>query len=742
MLIITGLDFGRSTRRAPAAKMRPFIVLGLCLLVSSCSFVNPDARKNGYVARGEKYLAAGKLPEAQIEFQNALQIDPRFAEADYDLALTYRGMGNFESAYRAMSDAATLDPSNVRTQIGLADILIARRQLRQAESILTKALDADPRNGLGHAILGKEYTLSGKRPEAIQEFQKAIECDPARIENYAALAANYLAAGQGEKAERVYQQGIKANPASAQAQLFLGEYYLALRNMVAAEAALRTACRLDPHSIPLRFFLARILVLAGKQGEAEKTYTGLKEMAPDNPQAYRALGLFYVSIGEKDKAVTEFRSLSRSKPADLSVKSHLVETLLDLGRNAEAETVNREILRTNPNEPGALIAVGRILIAKQSYAEAVTALRQAVKSRPNSSTAYYFLGVGQQSLGLMDLAKSSFAHALKLEPGRTEAELALANLDVQTGDDPDALRLSERILKAHPGLPLAMVVRAQALIDNKEMGQGEAALKDALGNDPFYLPALAQVLKLCIVEGKAPQAVQELTELVKKRPENAGLYMLLAVGYFNLKDLNQSETNVRKAIRIDSHTPDAYTLLANIDIAKGQMQQAEKDLGVAIDTIPNNISNYIALGTCYERENRWEDAKRVYAKAHELAPDSPTIAIELAYLYLDHGGDANIAASLAQAAQKRMPNSPSAADALGWAYYKLGSAAISVDELEKCVRLFPKNPLYQYHLGMSYLAVRRVDAATRSLRTALNQDPNSPFAANIKGALQQAGEMR
>ena len=69
-------------------------VVGLTLLVTSCSFRNPNARKRQYVARGQKYLAAGKLQEAQIEFQNALQIDPRFAEADYELALTYKRLGN------------------------------------------------------------------------------------------------------------------------------------------------------------------------------------------------------------------------------------------------------------------------------------------------------------------------------------------------------------------------------------------------------------------------------------------------------------------------------------------------------------------------------------------------------------------------------------------------------------------------------------------------------------------------
>ena len=70
------------------------LALGLSLLFASCSFRNPNEQKRGYLNSGEKYLAAGKFKEAAIEFQNALQIDPRFAEADYQLAITYRSLVN------------------------------------------------------------------------------------------------------------------------------------------------------------------------------------------------------------------------------------------------------------------------------------------------------------------------------------------------------------------------------------------------------------------------------------------------------------------------------------------------------------------------------------------------------------------------------------------------------------------------------------------------------------------------
>ncbi len=96
----------------------------------------------------------------------------------------------------------------------------------------------------------------------------------------------------------------------------------------------------------------------------------------------------------------------------------------------------------------------------------------------------------------------------------------------------------------------------------------------------------------------------------------------------------------------------------------------------------------------------------------------------------------NAAVSLAQSARQKMPNSPITADALGWAYYKLGSTGPAIAQLKQSSEKVPGNPIYRYHLGMAYVAARRFDLAGQSLKTALKTDPNFPYAANARAALQ------
>src|SRR5271169_631928 len=111
------------------------------------------------------------------------------------------------------------------------------------------------------------------------------------------------------------------------------------------------------------------------------------------------------------------------------------------------------------------------------------------------------------------------------------------------------------------------------------------------------------------------------------------------------------------------------------------------------------------------------------------------VSDELAFLYLEHGGDVNVALALAQEAKQRLPNAPVTTEALGWVYYKLGSPESAIAQLKDSVQKVPNNPVFQYHLGMAYLASGHRDFARKSLQAALTNNPNFPYAASARASL-------
>ena len=152
---------------------------------------------------------------------------------------------------------------------------------------------------------------------------------------------------------------------------------------------------------------------------------------------------------------------------------------------------------------------------------------------------------------------------------------------------------------------------------------------------------------------------------------------------------------------------------------------------------PRNAANYLALGSWYARDGKWEETRKLWEKAHEVDPASPIAAGQLAFLYLDHGGDVSTAFSLAQTAKRAMPDSAPATDTLGWAYYKMGSPALAVSQLQQAVQKEPKNPIYLYHLAMADIGAGKSQAGKQLLEEVLQRSPNFVYAADARDALSK-----
>jgi Tfp pilus assembly protein PilF len=213
---------------------------------------------------------------------------------------------------------------------------------------------------------------------------------------------------------------------------------------------------------------------------------------------------------------------------------------------------------------------------------------------------------------------------------------------------------------------------------------------------------------------------------------------LLGLAQFSLKDYAQAETSAMRAIQLDPKTPGAYTLLARIELAKGSAENAKANLRKGIATFPGSTLNYMELAILFEHEGNWAEAKKLVEEAHRIDPAAPVVAAELAFLYLEHGGDVNTAVSLAQIAKRQMPNSSKTADLLGWAYCKLGSHATAITHLKEAVQKEPTNPIFQYHLATAYLGIGDHATARRIFQKVLKSDPEFRYAAEARTALQKA----
>jgi Flp pilus assembly protein TadD len=120
-----------------------------------------------------------------------------------------------------------------------------------------------------------------------------------------------------------------------------------------------------------------------------------------------------------------------------------------------------------------------------------------------------------------------------------------------------------------------------------------------------------------------------------------------------------------------------------------------------------------------------------------IRPEEALAGNNLAYLMLEHDGNVNVALTLAQTARRNLPNIPSSADTLGWAYFRNGAYSLAVQQFEEALKAAPSNAAYHYHLGMTYNKLNDVKRARNEFQKSIDLDPKAPSAEKSSRALSE-----
>ena len=145
----------------------------------------------------------------------------------------------------------------------------------------------------------------------------------------------------------------------------------------------------------------------------------------------------------------------------------------------------------------------------------------------------------------------------------------------------------------------------------------------------------------------------------------------------------------------------------------------------------------IVFATILHIQNNIEEARRRYQRVLAIDARSPVAANNLAWLYAESGGNLDVAVDLALTARAALPDQPAVNDTLGWVYYKKDRAEQAIAPLRESVAKDPRNPVYQYHLGLAYAKAGEKPKAREALEQALKLDKDFDGADDARRVLGQ-----
>ncbi|MEO6239252.1 MAG: tetratricopeptide repeat protein, partial [Vicinamibacterales bacterium] len=167
----------------------PIAAFAVLAIVSSGCSRDTERAKREYVDRGERYMKDKNVDAAIIEYRNALQQDPRFAEAYRKLSTAYLTRGDGADALRASTAAAGLAPDLPEAQIEAGNLLLLAGRFDDAKSHAQRALTKDPQNVAARVLLGNATAGLRDFDAAMKEFEEAIRLDPQQTAAYASLGS-------------------------------------------------------------------------------------------------------------------------------------------------------------------------------------------------------------------------------------------------------------------------------------------------------------------------------------------------------------------------------------------------------------------------------------------------------------------------------------------------------------------------------------------------------------------------
>ena len=622
------------------AVLAAVVLLGIAGSLGGCE--GSDARGASHLARGQHYLAEGKLEKARLEFANALQIAPQNAQARYLMGRVTERLGDPRTAASMYQGAIDADPEHVEARASLARLYLFTSHPEKALELIRPALTRHPDSANLLTVSAVARLRLGDRAGALADAEHAAQLKPSDADAVLALAGAYLEDGQTQRAVALLRAAIaRASDSVALRQVLAGIYVAGGDNRLAEEQLLELVGN-RPRELTPRLQLAAFYTRTGRLDDAEHILRTAVAALPASEEAKLAYAQFLVSQRSSIQGEAALKALVEQEPANLELQLALGGLEQRIGEAPKAVATYRAIVTRDPRGPKGVAARDRIAaidVLEGKYAE----------------------------------AKSLIAAALEPNPRDQDALVLRANLSLREGDPVAAIADLRGVLQERPDSVPILRTLARAHLANGAPLLAEESLRSALASAPRDVDVRVDLGQLLSRTHRAREAVTLLEETVRTAPGPDG-------------------TAARKALI------EAYLAAGDLMTAR----TAAEDLETMRPELPDGP--YLA-GVIAERQHRPGDAHRELEHALSLQPSSTEALAAIAWLEFARGQRTEAVARV-RSAIERMPGSPDAHNLLGELYLAQQNYVEAIGALNQAVRLAPTWWLPYHNMAQAKLALK------------------------------------
>lgn len=274
--------------------------------VKSMTQRNPSAAA-ALTGLGKIALIEHKYPAALKYFKEALAREPQASSIHYQLAMTYRALGDLHQMQEQMQARGEAEPT-------INDPLLDEIRVLK-------------RGKVGLLERGSAAVREGRFADAIASYRQMIVLYPSDPIAYMYLGVALAKAGKNSESLQQYTHAAQLDPNNASVQYNLGILLIDIGKEEQAIPHFQEAIRLDPGFAAAHFQLANLLMRQKKDGEAGREYGIVASLEPRNGFARLMQAMASVRAGNYAQARSLLEEASLALPNDPDIANALARLL-------------------------------------------------------------------------------------------------------------------------------------------------------------------------------------------------------------------------------------------------------------------------------------------------------------------------------------------------------------------------------------------------------------------------------
>jgi putative PEP-CTERM system TPR-repeat lipoprotein len=658
----------------------------LAAVLAGCSGGDPQA----LLASGKDYLAKNDKNAAAIQFKNALQQNPKLAEARFLLGTTLLD-----------KDAAT-----------------AEKELRKALEYGYPAEQVKPQ-------LARALVLLGQYKQLVDEFAGTQVSSAENAELQTALGKAYLALGDIRAAERAFAAALAAHPNYAPAQIGAAQVATIARDFPKALTILESALARTPNYAEAWLLKADIYAAQGRHDPAFEAYRKAVEAQPDLVPAHVAIVSFLIRDNKLDEAAKRLEAMKQVAPAH--PQTMYLQALLAYNKKdllAARQAVQQQ-LSVMPDYLPTLALAGIVEYGLKSYALSEGYLSKVLQVAPEHWPS-------RQTLIATYLRTGEIGKALDaLEPalGKIDNNAGMLGIAGETymmkGDHAQAAVYFAKAAALDPSDTRNRTALAVNLIAKGDTERGLRELEQTAAKDTGSRADLA-LIAVHMQRREYDKALSAIAAFEKKQPDSPAPHSFRGDVFLTLKNVPAARRSFERAVELNSTYFPAVAKLALLDVADNKPEAARQRFEAFLAKEPKHREALLALAGLRATERGANVSSEVTAllnRAVAAGPSEPSPRVALILYYL-RTKEPKKAISTAQDALAAMPNQPALLDAAGLAYQAAGDVNQAMAVYVKLAAVLPKSALPHIRMAQLHLATRDKEAAAADLQRALSLQPD------------------